>query len=211
MKKLLLILLIFALFLTGCNTLPTAENSDDSLLNEENGESSKNEQEDGAPEKNEGNNHQTVTPLRAGTYEWAVNKKPSIHPISNANNPQDESADFLYVFNVEYGDFERGKGMELKVDLINNTGATHTYDGSSSYRASVKLFCITNGEEYVLEHELVAETADSGTYYDIEAGKSSSWIYYYNIPEDAPAGEYTLVCWYQTTRTEFDGYFTLTQ
>ena len=99
--------------------------------------------------------------------------------------------------------------MELDVELINNTGATHTYNGSSSYRAWVKLFCITNGEEYVLEHEEVADTSDAYTYYDIEAGASRPWTYYYNIPADAPAGEYTLVCQYQTTRTEFKGYFTL--
>ncbi len=206
MKKVLLLLLIFTLCLVGCQP---ADKGDDLLPNEENGEASKDEQADENLKENEENINKPSTSLKAGTYEWQSNKKPPIHPITNANDPQDESADFLYVFNLEYGDFERGKGMELKVELINNTGSTHTYSGSSSYRAWIKLFCITNGEEYVLEHELVADTADSYTYYDMEAGGSRPWTYYYNIPADAPAGEYTLECSYQTTKTEFKGYFTL--
>ena len=102
MKKILLILLIFALCLVGCQ--PT-DNGDDLLPNEENGEASKDEQADENLEKDEGDNNKISTSLKVGTTEWEINKKPPIHPITNANDPQDESADFLYVFNVKYGEF----------------------------------------------------------------------------------------------------------
>ncbi|MBQ9806682.1 MAG: hypothetical protein IJW49_09290 [Clostridia bacterium] len=194
MKKILLFLLIFTLCLVGCQPVEPVEGNESSN-NNQNNESAKNVE----GSENSANNQNNET----------TEKTPATQ-ITNEGQPQDESDDFLFVFKGKSGYFARGEAMSIEVNLINNTGATHTYDGASSYRASVKLFCLVNGEEYVLEHAPIADTDDApGSYYDMEAGGSRSWGYYYNIPADAPLGEYTLVCQYQTTRTEFKGYFTL--
>lgn len=193
MKKLLLILLIFALFLTGCSAPAPAAGNENSNDNPNN-ESAENVEGNENPDDN-----QNTKPTE---------KVPATQ-ITNEGQPQDESADFLFVFKGRNGYFARGERMELDVDVVNNTGATHWYYGASSYRADIKLVSKTNTEYVILPFE--RPDTDDAVWREIEAGESSGRREYIDVPEDAPLGEYTLVCRYQTTRTEFKGYFTLTQ
>ena len=169
MKKLLLFLLIFALFLTGCSTPP--------------------------PEENETPNGEPQAPIPATQ-------------ITNEGEPQDENDDFLFVFKGKSGYFARGERMELEIEIINNTGGIHEYTGYDTFSANPRLYCINNGEEYVLNEELRYGTCDASLH-KIEHGGSVKDTYYYNIPEDAPLGEYTLTFFYNGFRKDFVGYFTL--
>lgn len=194
MKKLFLFLLIFALFLTGCNTPAPDEGGNETPAVQQNGGDSSTPIND---QKNEPN-------VPDPSYE----KVPATQ-ITNEGQPQDESDDFLFVFKGRNGYFARGERMELDVDVVNNTGATHWYYGSSSYRADIKLVSKTNTEYVILPFE--RPDTDDAVWREIEAGESSGRREYIDVPEDAPLGEYTLICDYRTTTTEFEGYFTLTQ
>ena len=173
MKKLFLLLLILALFLTGCSTPPPEEND------------------------NVTPNDEPKAPIPATQ-------------ITNEGQPQDENDDFLFVFKGISGYFARGERLELEIEIINNTGETHEYIGYDAFSASPSLYCINNGETYVLNQEPGEMTGDS-SHLQIEHGGSEKNTYCYKIPEDAPLGEYTLTCFYNGFRKDFEGYFTLTQ
>ena len=95
MKKLILILLIFALFLTGCST-PAPAAGDQNSENNQSNESSDNNQNAESAEK---------TPATQ---------------ITNEGEPQDENDDFLFVFKGKSGYFARGERMELEIEITNN-------------------------------------------------------------------------------------------
>ena len=210
MKKLLLFLLIFAIFLTGCSTVAPADEGTTPPTDDVGDETLSGGQDDKAPANSDEENSQKE-PLKAGTDAWVTEKKPPLVPITNAGEPQDENDDFLFVFDMKYGEFKRGAGMELKVELTNNTGEALPSENHSNFVAWIELFCITNGERYVIEHEDIPLSWVKIEGFQIEPGESYSTTFYYNIPEDAPLGEYTLECFYGGTRTLFEGYFTLTQ
>ena len=194
MKKLLLFLLIFALFLTGCNTPAPDEGGNETPDVQQNGGDSSTPTND---QKNEPN-------VPDPSYE----KVPATQ-ITNEGDPQNENDDFLFVFKGRNGYFARGERLGLDVTLINNTGASHQYYGASSYWADIKLVSKTNTEYVILPLE--HPDTDDAVWREIEAGESFRCCHYIDVPEDAPLGEYTLICDYRTTTTEFEGYFTLTQ
>ena len=187
MKKLLLFLLIFALFLTGCNTpVPDEGGNETPDAQQNSGDTSDSE------------NNQS-------------NEKVPASQITNEGQPQDENDEFLFVFKGKSGYFARGERLELEVELTNNTGEALPLDNHSQFTATIELFCMINGEKHVIEHELTTVSWGKIEGFQIEAGESFSSTFYYNIPSDAPIGEYTLRCSYKDTTTEFEGYFTLTQ
>ena len=196
MKKLLLFLLIFALFLMGCSTPAPAEGGNETPDAQQNGSDAS------APTIDQ--NNDSNDPNQS-------HEKVPVTQITNEGKPQDESADFLFVFKGRNGYFARGERIELDVELINNMENSFIWQGSSSeFRADVKLVHKTNGEEYIIQPMELPMNNDiiNG---EIKPGESDIHSQYFDIPADAPLGEYTLVCQYRTTITEFEGYFTLTQ
>ena len=183
MKKLIITFLILALFLTGCSTpAPAADNT---------------------PSDNNQSNESTANNQNAEPAE----KTPATQ-ITNEGQPQDENDDFLFVFKGKSGYFARGERMELEIEIINNTEKPHGYIGAGVFTSNPTLHCINNGEEYVLVKEPGYNMPDE-SYREIEAGGSEKDTFYYNIPADAPLGEYTLTCFYNGFRKDFKGYFTL--
>ena len=192
MKKLIITFLILALFLTGCSTpAPAADNTPSN--NNPNNESIEN------PGDNENTeNNQNPAPTE---------KTPATQ-ITNEGQPQDENDDFLFVFKGKSGYFARGERMELEIEIINNTGKPHGYIGIGDFVANPRLYCVNNGEEYVLSEDLDDSNADA-SYREVAPGGSEKDTFCYTIPADAPLGEYTLTCFYNGFRKDFKGYFTL--
>ena len=101
MKKLLLFLLIFAVFLTGCSTVAPADEGTTPPTDDVGDETPSGEQ---APADNDDDS--TTKPTFTIKYpEPKPEKKPPAVPITNKNDPQDETAPFLFVFDVKYGEF----------------------------------------------------------------------------------------------------------
>ncbi|MBQ9806858.1 MAG: hypothetical protein IJW49_10200 [Clostridia bacterium] len=192
MKKILLFLLIFTLCLVGCQPVEPVEGNENSN-NNQNNESAENVEGNENSDNNQNNETTEKTPATQ---------------ITNEGQPQDENDDFLFVFKGKSGYFARGEMMELEIEIINNTGEPHGYIGAGEFTAHPRLHCIYNGEEYVLSKEPGNSMPDE-SYREVEPGGSEKDTFYYNIPADAPLGEYTLTCFYNGFRKDFVGYFTL--
>ena len=150
-----------------------------------------------------------------------VNKNPAGEPSSNPSKisgiePNDGG--FGISFEVTRS-FTRGEVMTLDISLINNTGKTYAWTGSSSvfHPRSVELWCVKeDGRKYKIPIRSLPDTDDI-RYNEVKNGESYTRIYVFDIPEDAPAGDYTLTCSFQADPENggrkdtiiFEGYFRL--
>jgi hypothetical protein len=151
-----------------------------------------------------------------------VNQNPAGAPSSNPSKisgiePNDGG--FGMSFTCSKGSFTRGEVMLLDITLINNTGKTYAWTGSSSvfHPTNVKLWCVKeDGSKYSIPHRSLPDTEDI-CYNEVKNGESYTRTYVFDIPEDAPAGDYTLTCSFQATKENggrkdtiiFEGYFRL--
>ncbi len=201
MKKLLIFLLIFSFLLISCQPAePTSENNETNH--------NQNQTENQPTDSNEDNTSKQPSSSITNSPE-KPEKKPPLVPITNKDDPQDESADFLFVFDVKYGEFVRGGTLEMDIEMTNNMETSYTWVGSSSsFIPWAELYCMVNGEKYRIFDEGHAMTDDVCSN-AVKAGEGKTVGHYFKIPADAPLGEYTLRCSFSTTETEFTGYFTL--
>jgi hypothetical protein len=150
-----------------------------------------------------------------------VNQNPKGKPSSNPSKisgiePNDGG--FGIAFEVTRS-FTRGEIMNLNISLINNTGKSYKWRGSSSifHPTNVKLWCVKeDGSKYSIPHRSLPDTEDICDN-EVKHGESNTRRYVFDIPEDAPAGDYTLTCSFQATKENggrkdtiiFEGYFRL--
>jgi hypothetical protein len=151
-----------------------------------------------------------------------VNQNPKGKPSSNPSKisgiePNDGG--FGMSFKYSEGSFTRGEVMLLDITLINNTGKTYAWTGSSSvfHPTNVKLWCVKeDGQKYRIPHRSLPDTEDI-CYNEVKNGESYTRTYVFDIPEDAPAGDYTLTCEFRADKNNggrkdtiiFEGYFRL--
>ena len=117
-------------------------------------------------------------------------------------------SDFLFEFEVVSGTFVRGESMQLRIVVCNNMETVFTV--RDLFFNGIKLITIVDGEEYVIyprEMNAVPEIYAV----ELRPGGKYDWIRDFDIPSNAPLGEYILVCPYENITTGFEGYFTLTQ
>ena len=195
MKKLLIFLLILALFLTGCSTPPTDDGTTPPTVDDEN-ETNDSKQDGG----------ELFKPNDTQSDE-STEKVPTTQTLT-VWKPQDESDDFLFDFELIEGSFVRGKTIRLNINVYSNMETIFTaYD---SFIPKAELICVMDGEEYIIEPR---EKHVFPEFYSMEVrpGAKNGSVEYFDIPFDAPMGEYILVCSYNDTTIGFEGYFTLTQ
>jgi len=106
---------------------------------------------------------------------------------------------------------KKGQRIAIETTLTNISGQVYTYTGGYSYFIpGVRLYCVVDGKEYVINHDPIPGTDDTGTYH-VPAGESRMQIYYFNIPEDAPNGNYHLQVSYYPESVIFENIFTLSE
>lgn len=118
-------------------------------------------------------------------------------------------SDFGFSYSIDEGNGDRGERIGITVKLTNQTGESYTYTGSESqFRARVKLFTMNGNTEYSVPLEPVPDTDDIGEH-EIKAGESRSFIFYFNIPSDAPLGVYNLWAAYKDSEITFSDVFAI--
>ena len=108
------------------------------------------------------------------------------------------------------GTFARGGDFFfLYVDLINNTNTSYKWKGDSTgFNVQADLVCIQDGREIAKVQGVYKSTADI-SHCEVKPGESDSRAFRFYLPEDAPAGDYTLVCRFHSTTIRFEGFFRL--
>ena len=189
MKKLLVFLLIFAIFLTGCNTAAPADEGAIPPTDDVGNETTDATQNSGAPSDEPTENTPAAKPLTV----WKAQEEPD---------------DFWVECEVGSGTFARGESMRLRIVVCNNMETVFTV--RDLFFDRIKLITIVDGEEYVIyprEMNAVPEIFAA----ELRPGGKYDCIRDFDIPSNAPLGEYILVCPYENITKGFEGYFTLTQ
>ena len=149
-----------------------------------------------------------------------VNKNPnSVYDKSNMSGSEPNYGGFGISFKVHKGSFARGELLILSISLINNTGKSYKWRGSSSifHPTNVKLWCVKeDGSKYSIPHRSLPDTEDICDN-EVKHGESNTRTYVFDIPEDALAGDCTLTCSFQADPENcgrkdtiiFEGYFRL--
>jgi len=120
--------------------------------------------------------------------------------------------DFAFQYYAKEQVYQKGARIELKAELINDSDNRHRYYGIySDFNASSTLYCVVDGEEYHIPYEDLVFTDDAPSTKLVDAHQSSTRTYYFNIPEDAPSGEYHLRLSYKTATETFYNIFTLSE
>lgn len=141
-------------------------------------------------------------PLRVSKIFAITLKKP-------ASREADIDSDFDFSYELIEGTLERGNRICISVALINQRDESYQWTGAHShFRASVQLLCVFNGEEYLISPEPSPDTDDVADH-EVPAGESRTYRYYFNIPSDAPSGEYDMICSFEDEEKTFSGVFTL--
>ena len=114
-------------------------------------------------------------------------------------------------FGIEHieGAPKKGQRIAIETTLTNISGQVYTYTGGySHFTPGVRLYCVVDGKEYVINHDPIPGTDDTGTYH-VPAGESRMQTYHFNIPEDAPNGNYHLQVGYYPESVIFENIFIL--
>lgn len=223
MKKTILLLIGFSVLFTSCQTMASfdGEHSQEML-----------DRWDDTPSPPFTKPEITEKPTIPSTEEETddpslpsfvtVNQNPAGAPSSNPrkiSGIEPNDGGFGMSFKCFEGSFTRGEVMLLDITLINNTGKTYAWTGSSSvfHPRSVELWCVKeDGQKYRIPHRSLRDTHDI-RYNEVKNGESYTRTYVFDIPEDAPAGDYTLTCSFQADPENggrkdtiiFEGYFRL--
>ena len=120
-----------------------------------------------------------------------------------------EAKDFEFSYQVTEGSFARGEQVLLSVGLTNKRSVNYVWFGSQSdYHAQVSLVCADGDTEYVIFPDASPATLDDMKH-EVKPGETRVSDFYFFIPEDATAGEYNLVCSFDSSNTTFENIFTL--
>lgn len=135
--------------------------------------------------------------------------------VSGASNKEDlnhlsETNDFGFSYKIVEGSFVRGGRVGFSVALTNQQSESYVWTGSeSNYRANVKLSCMKDGtESFICFPELIPDTDDVAEH-EVGAGETQSFDYYFTVPDNVAAGEYSLVCSFGNSTETFNNVFTL--
>lgn len=154
-----------------------------------------------------------TTFVLAGCTGSSALEKPigSSDHTAETDIPLDDAADFGFSYTVVNDDtiLERGKRVEISVELTNQQSVSYTWKGSyNAFRAGV-VFVYTDGDDtFRISPEPSADTDDIGEY-AVLPGESRSFSYYFSIPADAPLGNYSIICSFGGTEKVFKDAFTL--
>lgn len=116
--------------------------------------------------------------------------------------------DFGFSFEVVDGSFKCGEWIEIEVSITNQMEESYKWHGSSTLAVWCRLVCTSGGDEYILDQPdfvFCANERDN----ELQSGETYSHSYYFDIPNDAPAGRYNLECWLLDSRTTFVNAFSL--
>ena len=114
---------------------------------------------------------------------------------------------FEFFYSVKNTSINRGEHIEIEVTLKNGSEKQYNYVGpESDFRALAELYC--NETDYIIPCDPVTSTDDAGKH-SVAPGESSTYVYGFMIPQDAPAGEYNLRLSFNTSSQTFNNIFTL--
>ncbi len=121
----------------------------------------------------------------------------------------DPNAHFLFYISCSKDEFKRGNEFTAEIEMVNNSGKPYVFEGQESlFRPEVTLYHTDNGKEYVIPYEPVPDTGNSGRY-EMAPGELRSYTFRFNIPEDAPTGEYNLNVLYENSSNYDFGIFVI--
>lgn len=117
---------------------------------------------------------------------------------------------FQYLLPIEQA-YQRGARIDIQTELINDSDYPYSYYGTYfDFHACPTLFCIVDGEEYCIPPgDMFAIPDDAPSLKTVDAHKSRVWSFYFDIPKDAPIGNYHLRLSYKTATKTFLNVFTL--
>ncbi len=118
-----------------------------------------------------------------------------------------EPDDFEISARVIDGTFARGETILINVSITNKMDVAYTWTGSSSaIYARTKFVCTENGRKFIIPDN-ERDLNDDDNYNEFKPGETETNMHWYEIPDDAAPGEYTLVCSFKNTTFEMkDGF-----
>ena len=120
-----------------------------------------------------------------------------------------EQDDFEISARVVDGKFARGETILIDISITNKMDIAYTWTGASTaLRAWAKFVCSDNGKEFVIAQGEMYDT-DDDNYWEFKPGETSTETHWFEIPDNAVPGEYTLVCSFKNTTFEMKGGFIL--
>lgn len=116
---------------------------------------------------------------------------------------------FAFSYKLDKNEYGKGDRAELSATIKNESGATYKYIGASSdFTPTVYLYCEGGADKYEISIESPPSTTDVGTF-TIKDGESVTRYFYFDIPSDAPTGEYSLKMSYLNNEAVFENVLTI--
>lgn len=118
---------------------------------------------------------------------------------------------FEFYYELEEMEWSKGTSNEIRVTIINASEKEYKYEGAySTFCADAKLYCKKDDTEYQISREENSITTDVGIH-TVKNGEERSTIYRFNIPTDAPLGEYHLELSYDGYKEVFHNVLIITE
>ena len=115
---------------------------------------------------------------------------------------------FGFTYEGTEGTFARNERIRVDVAMTNQMDCDYEWLGSSSsFHANVYLVSAED-PTYEIHDKYIAHT-DDHRYNKVAPGESNSRTFNFQIPDDAPAGKYNLVCRFRYSARIFEGLFEL--
>ena len=138
-----------------------------------------------------------------GEYNLILTYKDYRVEYENVLTVNEGRFDFTFDYGLDVTECVRGSEVQLSATITNDSGYTYSYLGfSSSFRPYVCLYIEKDGFRYEIPID-ISNTTDLG-YHEIENGESRTINVTFEIPLDAPLGEYNLILSYKDKRVWCD-------
>lgn len=111
---------------------------------------------------------------------------------------------FTFFYKLDIYEYYKGSSIELPITIKNESGTTYKYTGASSlFTPTIQLYLDDHKGTYEIPIKYPPMTTDIGTH-EVKNGEYLTRVFYFDIPFDAPVGEYNLKISYLGCETVYE-------